>query len=174
MGYFVQIANDVGSPVFQAARNYPDVSFASSALFHALVTASLEQGFVPSILRAKDATIALAVHGPQGGRVSVALVTSELAAGQSRDLEAELHWRMSVVYRGALLIAGGELLRRQPMEPLRRLLTQRLTPIVTSVMAEEPAPGMGSRVPRLGLSLRGTAVEWLARSRCADAALERC
>mmetsp|Transcript_60165 Transcript_60165/g.179140 ORF Transcript_60165/g.179140 Transcript_60165/m.179140 type:complete len:599 (+) Transcript_60165:104-1900(+) len=172
MGYFVQIANDVGSPVFQAAKNYPDVSFASSALFHALVTASLEQGFVPSVLRAQDATIALSVHGPKGGRISIALVTSELAAGQTRDLEAELHWRMGVVYRGALLIAGGELLRRQPVEPLRRLLSQRLAPIVANVMAEEPLPGMGARVPRLGLALCGTAVEWLACSRHADAALD--
>lgn len=30
MGYFIQISNDSGRPIFQAAKNYPDVSFASS------------------------------------------------------------------------------------------------------------------------------------------------
>mmetsp|Transcript_113011 Transcript_113011/g.364891 ORF Transcript_113011/g.364891 Transcript_113011/m.364891 type:complete len:603 (-) Transcript_113011:198-2006(-) len=173
MGYFVQITNDVGSPLFQVVRNYPDVSFASSALFHALVTASLEQGFVPSVLRAQDATIALAIHGPAGSRLCIALVTSEFAAGQTRDLEAQLHWRLSAVYRGALLVAGGELLRRQPSEPLRRLLGQRLSPIVASVMADESGQGICGRVPRIGLAVCGAAVEWLARSPAADAALER-
>jgi len=173
MGYFVQIANDAGSPVFQATQNYPDVSFASSTLFHALVTASLEHGFVPSVLRSQDAVIALAVHGPAGSRISIAIVTSEFAAGQTRDLQEELHWRLSVFYRGALMIAGGELLRRQPTETLRRLLAQRLSPIVDGVMAEESMQKNCGRVPRIGLSCSGTAVEWLARSVVADVALEK-
>ena len=42
MGFFIQISNDSGRPLFQVSKNYPEVSFASSALFHALVTASLE------------------------------------------------------------------------------------------------------------------------------------
>mmetsp|Transcript_79290 Transcript_79290/g.157020 ORF Transcript_79290/g.157020 Transcript_79290/m.157020 type:complete len:598 (-) Transcript_79290:52-1845(-) len=173
MGYFVQIANDAGSPVFQAAQNYPDVSFASSTLFHALVTASLEHGFVPSVLRSQDAVIALAVYGPVGSRISIAMVTSEFATGQTRDLQEELHWRLSIVYRGALLIAGGELLRRQPIETLRRLLAQRLSPIVDGVMAEESMHRNCGRVPRIGLACSGIAVEWLARSVVADVALEK-
>ena len=81
MGFFIQISNDSGRPIFQAAKNYPDVSFASSALFHALVTASLEQGFVPGLIRSDDATIALAVHGEHGARLGLAMVTSELRGG---------------------------------------------------------------------------------------------
>eukprot|EP00927_Polykrikos_kofoidii_P047987 TRINITY_DN42240_c0_g1_i1.p1 TRINITY_DN42240_c0_g1~~TRINITY_DN42240_c0_g1_i1.p1 ORF type:complete len:658 (+),score=101.20 TRINITY_DN42240_c0_g1_i1:112-2085(+) len=172
MGYFVQISNAVGVPVFQASKNYQDVSFAAGALFHALVTASLEQGFVPSILRANDAAVAVAIHGPQGGRVVIAMVTSELAAGETSDLEARLHWRLQAVYHGALLALGGEQLRRQHGDSLRRLLAQRLTPIVAHIMAEEDAPGLGGRVPRLGLTLCGAAVEWLGRCAAADALLE--
>jgi len=172
MGYFVQISNDIGRPVFQAAKNYPDVSFASSALFHALVTASLKAGFVPSVLRAEDATVALAVHGPAGGRVVIALVTSELAAGQTKDLEAKLHWRLNIIYRGALLAVGGDMLRQQPAE-LQRILGQRLAPIVQHVMTEETAAGLSGKVPQLGLTLCGAAVEWLNRSRATDASLEQ-
>eukprot|EP00929_Paragymnodinium_shiwhaense_P069294 TRINITY_DN3495_c0_g1_i15.p1 TRINITY_DN3495_c0_g1~~TRINITY_DN3495_c0_g1_i15.p1 ORF type:complete len:692 (-),score=209.15 TRINITY_DN3495_c0_g1_i15:366-2441(-) len=60
MGYFVQISNDVGVPIFQAAKNYQDLSFASTTLFHALVTASLKCGFVPSVLRAQELLLDLA------------------------------------------------------------------------------------------------------------------
>lgn len=162
----------MGTPVFQAAKNYPEVSFASSTLFHALVTASLKQGFVPSIVRAKDATVAFALHGPEDSRLSIAIVTSELATGQSRDLELQLHWRLNVLYRGALVAVGGEMLCRQPAEPLRRLLAQRLTPIVSHMMLEEPAPSLRGRVPPLGLTICGAAVEWLPKSAAADAVLE--
>jgi len=173
MGYFVQVTGDAGSPVFQAFKNYPDVSFASSALFHALITASLEHGFVPSVLRAQDASIALAVHGTAGSRLSIALVTSEFSAGQTRDIEAQLHWRLRAIYRGALIAVGGELLRRQPVDALRRALAQRLAPMVARVMADEPLPGAVGRVPRLGLATSGAAAEWLPASAAADNAFER-
>jgi len=70
------------------------------ALFHALVTASLEQGFVPSILRADDAIIALAVHGQSGSRLGLAMVTSELSAGRTTDLERHAMWRLDAMYQG--------------------------------------------------------------------------
>lgn len=172
MGYFVQISTDIGTPVFQAAKNYPEVSFASSTTFFALVTASLKQGFVPSVLRTSDAAFAVAAHGPPGARVSIALVTSEPAAGQTRDLEKRLHWRIGAIYCGALVAAGADVFLRQPAEAMKRLLGQRLSPIVERVMLEE-APGMGPQVPRLGLTVCGAAVEWLARLPAADSALER-
>ncbi|CAE8645334.1 unnamed protein product, partial [Polarella glacialis] len=141
MGYFIQITNDAGSPIFQAVRNYPDVSFASSALFHALATASLEQGFVPSVLRANDASIMLAVHGQPGSRLGLALVTSELTTGRTADLETRLRYRLDAIYQAAVLAVGHELLAKAASgqvqaEPLRRLLAQRVTPIVAHVMAE--------------------------------------
>lgn len=176
MGYFVQVSTEAGEPIFQAVKNYPDVSFASSALFHALVTASLNEGFVPSVLRAQDATIALAVHGTAGCRVSIAVVTSEFSAGQTQEVEAQLQWRLNVIYRGVLLAAGGEMLRQQPKEPLRRLLGQRLQPMVRRLMAEEvavAAPDVHEGVPRLGLTCRGAAVEWLPRVPAAESALLR-
>jgi len=171
MGFFVQITGDTGSPVFQAAKNYPEVSFASSALFHALVTASLEQGFVPSVLRAQDVTIALSTHGVPGCRLSIAVVTSEFAAGQTRDLEAQLQWRLDAIYHGALLAAGAEQLRRQSVD-LRRLLLERLSPIVTHLMAEETVPGTCGRVPCMGMAIAGGAVEWLLGC-AADAEFQR-
>lgn len=173
MGYFVQITGDAGSPLFQAAKNYPEVSFASSALFHALVTAGLEHGFVPSVLRAQDVTIALAVHGCPGSRLSIALVSSEFPAGETRDIEAQLHWRLNAIYRGALVAAGGDALRRQPRDALTRVLTQRLAPVVARLMSEEPVPGIVGRVPRLGLATVGAAAEWLPASGATDAAFER-
>lgn len=174
MGYFVQVAGDSGAPLLQCARNYPEVSFASSALFHALVTASLENGFVPGIMRSKDAAIALAVHGCAGSRLSIALVTSEFPAGETRDVEAQLRWRLSVIHRAAFLVAGADLLRRQhPADCLRRLFAQRLAPVVNRCMAEEPAPGVVSRVPLVGLCTMGAAAEWLPACHDADAALER-
>lgn len=176
MGYFVQIIGETGSPVFQAVKNYQDVSFASSTLFHGLVIASLEQGFMPSVLRAQDVTIALAVHGVPGCRLSITLVTSEFAAGQTRDLEAQLQWRLSAVYHGAVLAAGSEFLMREIIKPqpaeLRRLLAERLSPIVTRLMAEEVVPGLCSRVPCLGMATSGAAVEWLPGC-AADAEFQR-
>lgn len=172
MGYFVQITGDAGSPIFQAAKNYPDVSFASSALFHGLVTASLQQGFVPSVLRAQDAVIALAVHGVPSTRLSIALVTSELSAGQTQELEVQLQWRLSAVYHGAVLAVGSEALKRQPVDALRRLLGQRLSPIVSRLMAEEPVPGMCGHVPCLGLATPIALVEWLPGCK-ADGAFQR-
>lgn len=43
-----------------------------------------EQGFVPSLLRAQDAICALQVHGEQGARLSLAMVTSEMLANHKR------------------------------------------------------------------------------------------
>ena len=64
------------------------------------MTASLEQGFVPSILRADDAIIALAVHGQSGSRLGLAMVTSELSAGRTTDLERHAMWRLDAIYQG--------------------------------------------------------------------------
>ena len=187
MGFFIQISNDSGRPIFQAARNYPDVSFASSALFHALVTASLEQGFVPGLIRSDDATIALAVHGEPGARLGLAMVTSEFASGRTRDLETRLRWRLEALYQGARLILGQDLQKAAgghiQAETARRLLTERLSPVVSQLMSEEedsqastasdpfgwslatPRYGSGldaSRpLPPLGLRLCGATVEWL-------------
>ncbi|CAK0859663.1 unnamed protein product, partial [Prorocentrum cordatum] len=169
---FIQLSNDAGAPVFQAAQNYPDVSFASSSLFHALVTASLKQGFVPSVMRAQDAAIALAVFGPEGSRLSLAMVTSEFAAGETREVEAQLQWRLRVLYHAALVAVGADLLRRQPTEQLRRLLSQRLSPVARHVMAGEVTPGVCGPVPRLGLAVRGASVEWLAHAPGSRAALD--
>lgn len=193
MGYFIQISNDSGRPIFQAAKNYPDVSFASSALFHALVTASLEQGFVPSVLRADDATIGLAVHGSQGSRLGLAMVSSELSTGRTADLEACIRWRLDALYQGALLAAGKDVLRQAASsqgqsDVIRRHLTERLSPVVDQLMAEEEegtdpeedannAPLRSLRgvcAPRLGLRLCGAFLEWLAlgSSDIAEMALE--
>ncbi|CAK9019470.1 unnamed protein product [Durusdinium trenchii] len=179
MGYFIQITNDSGRPIFQASKNYPDVSFASSALFHALITASLEQGFVPSILRADDAIIALEVHGDQGARLGLAMVTSELAAGKTSDLQARASRRLDALYQGARLILGNELHKaatgQTQAEAVRRILLERLTPMVSQLMADEEESadeplGYGffsDHVPQimwpppLGLRLSGAAVEWL-------------
>ena len=186
MGFFIQISNDSGRPIFQAAKNYPDISFASSALFHALVTASLEQGFVPGIIRADDATIALAVHGDQGARLGLAMVTSELASGRTADLEMRLRWRLDALYQGAQLILGYDLQKaaggQVQADTVRRMLTERLAPVVLQLMSEEedsqssaardpfgwslPSPRCGSLeaprpLPPLGLRLCGAAVEWL-------------
>eukprot|EP00928_Gymnodinium_smaydae_P036490 TRINITY_DN25499_c0_g3_i2.p1 TRINITY_DN25499_c0_g3~~TRINITY_DN25499_c0_g3_i2.p1 ORF type:complete len:603 (+),score=140.45 TRINITY_DN25499_c0_g3_i2:117-1925(+) len=176
MGYLVQITNEVGKIIFQVAKNYPDVSFASSMLLHALVTASLKQGFVPGVVRTQDASVGLAVHGPAGSRLTFALVTSEASLGQTADVEARLHWRLQIIYRAALMAAGGELLQRagvsaQP-EALQRLLSQRLAPVVEHLMVEEEAEGLAGRVPRLGLTFCGAAVEWLARMAVAESCLE--
>lgn len=172
MGYFVQISTENGTIVFQLAKNYPEVSFASSALFHALVTASLEQSFVPGVLRADDAAVALAVHGSAGSRMVIALVSSEFAAGQTADLEARMHWRLNVIHRGALLTVGGDTFNRQMVGPLKRLLASRLTPIVTRIMTEEAAQGLVGRVPSVGLSVCGVAVEWLTQKPAADNTLQ--
>mmetsp|Transcript_9610 Transcript_9610/g.22457 ORF Transcript_9610/g.22457 Transcript_9610/m.22457 type:complete len:518 (-) Transcript_9610:27-1580(-) len=196
MGFFIQISNDSGRPLFQAARNYPDVSFASSALFHALVTASLEQGFVPSIIRSDDATIALAVHGEHGARLGLAMVTSELASGRTGDLEMRLRWRLDVLYRGARQTLGPELHKaaggQVQADAVRKVLTERLSPIVRQMMSEEEdsqasvavkdpfgwslaTPQLGSALdafrllPPLGLCLYGAAVEWLMLG-CSNAA----
>lgn len=173
MGYFVQISDDAGAPLFQAVKNYPDVSFASSALFHALVTASLERGFVPSILRAQDATIGLAVHGDPGSRLSIAVVSSEFPTGQTRDIEAQLHWRMQAIYRGALIAAGRDALMKQPADFLRKAFSQRLAPMVARLMADESLPGVVGSVPLLGMATCGAASEWLPGTPSADAAFER-
>jgi len=151
------------------------VSFASSALFHALVTASLEQGFVPGILRADDACIALAVHGPHGARLGLVMVTSELSAGRTADLEARLRWRLDVIHQAALLAAGQDMLSKaaggQQADSIRRLLTERLAPVVSQLMASEEgkeddegqdAKSLLPRAPRLGLRVHGACLEWLA------------
>ena len=190
MGYFIQISNDSGRPIFQAAKNYPDVSFASSALFHALVTASLEQGFVPSILRADDAIIALDVHGESGARLGLAMVTSELSAGRTSDLETRARWRLDAIYQGARLILGNDLQKAaagQTQDAVRRVLGERLLPVVLQLMAEEEDVSEDSgwnffsnQIPQthwpasLGLRLSGAAVEWMALgcSSLAEHALE--
>ena len=190
MGYFIQISNDSGRPIFQAAKNYPDVSFASSALFHALVTASLEQGFVPSILRADDAIIALDVHGESGARLGLAMVTSELSAGRTTDLETRARWRLDAIYQGARLILGKNLQKaagQTQADSVRRVLTERLMPVVLQLMAEEEDVSedngwnfFSNQIPQthwpapLGLRLSGAAVEWMALgcSSLAEHALE--
>eukprot|EP00438_Fugacium_kawagutii_P027469 Skav205578 [mRNA] locus=scaffold460:42712:44250:+ [translate_table: standard] len=191
MGYFIQISNDSGRPIFQAAKNYPDVSFASSALFHALVTASLEQGFVPSILRADDAIIALDVHGESGARLGLAMVASELSAGRTSDLETRAKWRLDALYKGARLILGKELLSMaaagQQADLVRRVLSERLSTVVLQFMAEEEDVSedngwnfFSNQVPQtpwpasLGLRLAGASVEWMALgcSSLAEHALE--
>lgn len=191
MGYFIQISNDSGRPIFQAAKNYPDVSFASSALFHALVTASLEQGFVPSILRSDDAIIALDVHGESGARLGLAMVTSELSAGRTSDLETRARWRLDAIYQGARLILGNDLQKaaagQTQADAVRRVLGERLLPVVLQLMAEEEDVSEDSgwnffsnQIPQthwpasLGLRLSGAAVEWMALgcSSLAEHALE--
>jgi len=171
MGWFVQITSDIGTPVFQTFKNYPDVSFASSALFHALVTASVKAGFVPSVLRAQDAAIGFAVHGPEGSRLSIVVVSSEFAVGATRDLETHMQWRLRAIFRGALIAAGAELLwRQEPVETLRRLLAQRLSPMVARLMAEEPLPGILGRIPLMGLAAIGSGTEWLPALACGSGA----
>ena len=194
MGYFIQITNDSGRPIFQASKNYPDVSFASSALFHALITASLEQGFVPSILRADDAIIALAVHGDQGSRLGLAMVTSELSAGKTSDLQARARWRLDALYQGARLILGNDLHNaatgQTQADAVRRVLSERLSPVVLSLMTDEEESDSFDDAfgydffsdpvsqtfwpPPLGLRLSGAAVEWMALgcSSLAEHALE--
>eukprot|EP00933_Yihiella_yeosuensis_P035414 TRINITY_DN28965_c0_g2_i1.p1 TRINITY_DN28965_c0_g2~~TRINITY_DN28965_c0_g2_i1.p1 ORF type:complete len:659 (-),score=125.84 TRINITY_DN28965_c0_g2_i1:225-1931(-) len=70
------------------------------------------------------------------------MVTSELSFGRTVDLESRLRWRLDAIYQGAQLAVGHNVLAmaaagQVQIEPIRRLLAQRLKPIVEHLMAEE-------------------------------------
>lgn len=99
------------------------------------------------------------------------MVSSDLSNGETADLDRRLRWRLDVLHKGAQVAIGQEQLRaaaagETPLDPVRRLLSVRLSPVVAQMMQE----AQPKESPRLGLRLSCACVEW-QRSTAADAAL---
>lgn len=78
-----------------------------------------------------------------------------MALGESCDLDQRGKLRLSILHRAAQLVLGPELHRAG--DPARRLLQERLGPVVAQLMTEEDEVRWP---PALGLRLSGAQTEW--------------